>query len=187
MGYGKWTKPTSRYTVSTDVQNTNARASIYSLENLQSMYTLSNGKWLLVLQSGSLWFLLLTAGFLKVDQLQNPPQPNKKTQPFWIKGVRLLPNDHTLAGWMPLYLLRLGNSGNMITYIGPKIDQNKVENLSNSNKYILHLWTFLVKSKLDLLQKVVWKKIISQILFRTAWLWYGAHLHHQDQGCHQHV
>ena len=37
--------------------------------------------------------------FLKVNQSHNPPQPNPKTKSFWVKGVRLLPNGHTQAGF----------------------------------------------------------------------------------------
>ena len=35
--------------------------------------------------------------FLKLVQWQ--PQQNRKTQPFWVKGFRLVPNGHTLAGF----------------------------------------------------------------------------------------
>ena len=31
--------------------------------------------------------------------LQWQPRPNRKTQTFWIKEVRLVPNGHTIAGF----------------------------------------------------------------------------------------
>ena len=37
--------------------------------------------------------------FLKVNQSHNPPQPNQKTKPFWVKGVRVVPNGNTLEGF----------------------------------------------------------------------------------------
>ena len=35
--------------------------------------------------------------FLKMDQCQ--PQPNCKTQPLWVWGIRIVPNVHTLVGF----------------------------------------------------------------------------------------
>jgi hypothetical protein len=34
---------------------------------------------------------------LKLDQCQ--PRPNRKTQPFWVQGIHIVPNCHTLAGF----------------------------------------------------------------------------------------
>ena len=42
-------------------------------------------------------FLALAAIFLKVEQCQ--PQLNHQTQPFWVKGIWLVPNSQTLAGF----------------------------------------------------------------------------------------
>ena len=38
----------------------------------------------------------LTA-FLKLYQCQ--PQPNRKTLPLWVQGIRIVPNCHNLAGF----------------------------------------------------------------------------------------
>ena len=53
--------------------------------------------------------LALTAIFLKVVQCQ--PRLNRQTQPFWVKGVWIVSNSQSLAGFGidPLRLVTVGS------------------------------------------------------------------------------